>query len=188
MTGPLEGLMMSIYEDESALLIADMIHDFVDPTGMLYVPGIEAIVGRIATLVSEARESGVPVIYVNDWHDPDDLEFEQWGRHAIAGTRGTEVVPELAPAPGDHVLRKKRYSAFYGTGLEELLLELGVRHLVITGTVTNICVFVSAVEALMRGFRVTVPADCVHALNDADHEAALDQIERVFGGSVVRST
>lgn len=178
---------MGIYEEKSALLIADMIRDFVDPGGMLYVPGIEVIVPRIASLIAEARAEGIPVIYVNDWHDPDDDEFEQWGPHAIAGTPGTEVVDELAPAEGDHVLKKKRYSAFYGTGLEDLLEELGVDHLVIAGTVTNICVFVSAVEALMRGYRVTVPGDAVHALNEEDQRNALDQIERVFGGSVVQA-
>jgi len=177
---------MSIFKENSALVVADMIHDFVDPGGKLYVPGIEAIIPRIRSLVEEARESGLPVIYVNDWHDPDDEEFEQWGPHAVAGTPGTEVVEELAPAPGDHVLKKKRYSAFYGTGLDDLLGELGVRHLVLTGTVTNICVFVAAIEALMRGFRVTVPSDGVHALNDDDQETALDQIERVFGGEVFR--
>ena len=177
---------MSLYTENSALLIADMINDFVDPKGKLYVPGIDVIVPRIAQLIEEARTSGVPVIYINDSHDPDDEEFKQWGEHAIAGTKGTEVVPKLAPAHGDHVLTKKRYSAFYGTGLDEQLKELGVEHLVITGTVTNICVFVSAIEGLMRGYRVTVPADAAHALTEKDHEMALDQIERVFGGQVVR--
>ena len=176
---------MCVFKEKSALLIADMIHDFVDPGGLLYVPGIEVVVPRIASLVDEARGSGIPVIYVNDWHDPEDREFEQWGPHAVAGTRGTEVVDELAPVEGDHVLRKKSYSAFYGTGLDELLAGLGVEHLVIAGTVTNICVFVSAVDALMRGYLVTVPRNAVHALNDADQDNALDQIVRVFGGMVV---
>lgn len=177
---------MGVFTDQSGLLIADMIYDFADTNGMLYVPGIEVIVPKIAALIKEARASGVPVIYVNDSHDPDDEEFKQWGPHAVAGTPGTDVVKELAPIEGDYVLDKKRYSAFYGTELNELLMRLGIRHLVITGTVTNICVLVSAIEALMRGYRVTVPADAVHALNEEDHQMALDQIERVFGGEVLR--
>lgn len=176
---------MGVFTENSALLIADMIFDFVDPDGMLYVPGIEKIVPRVAGLIAEAREAGAPVIYVNDAHDPDDEEFEQWGPHAIVGTPGTRVVDELAPREGDHVLEKKRYSAFYETGLDDLLKELGVRHLVITGTVTNICVLVSSIEALMRGYRVTVPRDAVQGLNEADHDFALEQIEKVFGGEVV---
>lgn len=176
---------MGIYTEESALLIADMIVDFVRPDGKLYVPGIEGIVPVIAELVAGAREAGAPVIYVNDAHDPDDTEFEQWGPHAIAGTPGADVVGELAPAEGDHVLVKKRYSAFHGTRLDELLERLGIEHLVIVGTVTNICVMVSAIEALMRGYRVTIPRDAVIALSEEDQQTALDQIERVFGGEVV---
>jgi nicotinamidase/pyrazinamidase len=177
---------MGVFTEKSGLLIADMIYDFVDPDGKLYVPGIEVIVPAIASLVAEARDAGIPVIYVNDSHDPEDEEFKLWGPHAIAGTPGTDVVSELAPASGDYVLDKTRYSAFYGTELDELLKKLGVEHLVITGTVTNICVMVSAIEALMRGYRVTVPSAAVHALSEADQDMALDQIERVFGGEVLR--
>lgn len=177
---------MDVFTEKSALLIADMIFDFVDPQGKLYVPGIEVIVPVNAALIAKARDLGIPVIYVNDSHDPDDEEFEQWGPHAIAGTPGTDVVSELAPEEGDYVLDKKRYSAFYGTELDELLKKLVVEHLVITGTVTNICVMVSAIEALMRGYRVTVPSKAVHALSDEDQRMALDQIERVFGGEVLR--
>jgi nicotinamidase/pyrazinamidase len=177
---------MSVFEEGTALLIADMIYDFVDPDGQLYVPGIEVIVPEIAALITEARTAGSPVIYVNDSHDPDDEEFERWGPHAIAGSPGTDVVRELAPVKGDYVMDKKRYSAFYGTELDQLLKELGIKSLVITGTVTNICVMVSAIEALMRGYRVKVPLKAVHALNEADQQMALDQIERVFGGEVLR--
>lgn len=175
---------MDIFTDKSALIIADMIHDFVDPGGKLYVPGIEEILPSLASLIAEARAARVPVIYVNDAHDPDDKEFQQWGEHAVAGTIGSTVVPELEPAPGDHVLEKKRYSVFYETGLDDLLDRLGVDHLVITGTVTNICVLVSSIEALMKGYAVTVPRSAVKALNEEDGNWALDQIERVFGGKV----
>jgi len=176
---------MSVFKEDSALVIADMIYDFVDADGKLYVPGIEEILPFLASLINEARGLGVPVIYVNDAHDPDDAEFRLWGEHAVAGTLGTKVVPEIAPIEGDYVLDKKRYSVFYNTGIEDLLARLGVKHLVITGTVTNICVLVSAIEGLMRGYAVTVPRKAVKALIEADGDFALDQIERVFGGKVV---
>ena len=172
---------MSVYTEHSALVIADMIHDFVDPNGKLYVPGIEKIVPYIKRLIDEAHGLGAPVIFVNDAHDPDDAEFQQWGVHAVTGTEGSRVVGELAPSEADYVLEKKRYSVFYKTGMD----ELGVDHLVITGTVTNICVLVSAIEALVRGFGVTVPRKGVKALIEADGDFALDQVERVFGGKVV---
>jgi|SRR5450759_5033679 nicotinamidase/pyrazinamidase len=176
---------MSVFNEHSALVIADMIHDFVDPDGKLYVPGIDEIVPYIQELIDEAHGLGVPVIFVNDAHEPGDAEFQQWGEHAVKGTRGSQVVDQLAPSDDDFVLEKKRYSVFYRTGIEELLVRLGVDHLVITGTVTNICVLVSAIEALVRGLAVTVPRNGVKALIEADGDFALDQVERVFGGKVV---
>lgn len=176
---------MDIFTGKSALIIADMIVDFVDPGGKLYVPGIESIVPYLRSLLADARSNGVPVIYVNDSHAPDDEEFQQWGEHAVAGTKGSEVIPELEPGLEDHVLEKRRYSGFFETGLDGILNRLGIEHVVVTGTVTNICVLVTAIEALMRGYKVTVPRAGVKALSEADGDFALDQIDKVFGGVVV---
>lgn len=176
---------MGILDDKSALVIADMINDFVKPEGKLYVPGIEEILPAIRALIDEAHELGAPVIFVNDAHAPDDIEFKQWGEHAVKGSWGSKVVDELGPADHDYVLEKTKYTVWYKTGLDNLLVEkLAVDHVVITGTVTNICVMVSAIEALMRGYRVTVPRAAVKGLNDDDHNWALDQLERVFGARV----
>lgn len=177
---------MAILDSGSALIIADMINDFVKPEGKLYVPGIADTVKEVAALVREAHEVGAPVIFVNDAHAPDDDEFARWGEHAVAGSWGSEVVEELAPSESDHVLEKTRYSAWYKTGLDDLLAgKLGIRRVVITGTVTNICVFVSAIEALMRGYDVTVPRSAVKGLDEEDSNRALDQLQRVFGARVV---
>jgi nicotinamidase/pyrazinamidase len=178
-------LIMGMFDSKTALVIADMIRDFVDVSGMLYVPGIEEIVPEISSLIDQAHKAGSPVIFVNDAHDPDDIEFKQWGEHAVAGSAGAEVVPELGPSKGDHVLTKKKYTVFYETGLQVLLEKMGIEHVVIVGTVTNICVMVSAIEALMMGFKVTVPRKAVKGLNEADSDFALDQLERVFGAQVV---
>jgi nicotinamidase/pyrazinamidase len=175
---------MGMFDSKTALVIADMIRDFVDKSGKLYVPGIEEIVPEISSLIDQAHEAGAPVIFVNDAHDPDDIEFRQWGEHAIAGSAGAQVVPLLGPAKGDHVLSKKKYTVFYETGLQDLLEKMVIEHVVITGTVTNICVMVSAIEALMMGFKVTVPRKAVKGLNEADHNFALVQLERVFGAEI----
>jgi len=176
---------MGAFREKSALLIADMIKDFVDEDGALSVPAAKEIVSRIAELASEARELKAPVIYINDSHDPDDPEFEIWPPHALTGTDGTEVVSGLEPQEGDYVLAKKKYSAFFETGLDELLRKLGVKHIVITGTVTNICVYATALDAMMRGYSVTVVEGGVAALNEEDQRFALRQIEQVFGGEVI---
>lgn len=177
---------MGVFDGKTALVIADMINDFVMPEGKLYVPGIEEIVPAIAELISEAHKAGAPVIFACDAHAPDDREFKQWGEHAVAGSWGSKVVDSLAPDEHDYVLEKTNYTVWYKTGLDNLLVEkLGVDHVVITGTVTNICVMVSAIEALMRGYKVTVPRHAVKGLNEQDHNWALDQLERVFGAQVI---
>ena len=176
---------MGTYKEKSALLIVDMINDFVEEEGALSVPGAKEIASRIAELSGEAREKRVPVIYVNDSHDPDDAEFEKWAPHAITGTAGADIAQELEPQHGDYVVTKNRFSAFYETELDEILKKLGIEHLVITGTVTNICIFATSLDALIRGYDVTVVGGGVAALNEEDHQFALRQIEQVFGGEVI---
>jgi nicotinamidase/pyrazinamidase len=176
---------VGMFDSKTALIIADMINDFVEPDGKLYVPGIEEIVPALADLIDQAHAAGSPVVFVDDAHEPDDIEFQQWGEHAVIGTRGSLVYKDLGPAEQDHVLEKTKYTVWYKTGLDRLLAPLDIDHVVITGTVTNICIFVSAVEALMRGYSVTVPRDAVKGLNVADHENALDQLSRVFGAEVI---
>ncbi len=176
---------MSVFTGGSALLIVDMLNDFVKKDGSLTVSEAEGIVERIAQLAEEARQEGVPVIYVNDSHDTDDEEFDRWPRHAEKGTTGAEVIEELNPRPGDYVVEKTRFSGFFKTDLEGLIERLGVDHLVITGTVTNICVLATAMDASMRGYRVSVPADGVAGLNEDDHLFALKHIEQVLGGDIL---
>jgi len=175
---------MGLFGQNSALLIIDMIYDFVHPEGALLVPDARGIIDQIRELAGEARSLDLPVIYVNDSHDPDDEEFKHWPKHAVEDTKGSEVIEELEPVEGDYVLPKKKFSVFFETDLDDLLKKLNVRHLVLTGTVTNICILASAMEAVMRGYDITVPRAAVAALTDEEHEFALGQIENVFGGEV----
>ncbi len=167
-------------EEQTALIIIYMLEDFIAPGAPLEVPAGRGIVPVLAKRLEEARASGTPVIYVCDAHQPDDPEFSVWPPHAVRGTPGAQVVEPLAPREGELVITKTTYSGFYGTELEDALRELGVSHLVLTGVVTNICVLYTAVDALMRGYRVTVPPDCVAGLNDEDHAFALRQMEEVL--------
>lgn len=163
-----------------ALLVVDMLEDFVAPDAPLEVPGARSIIPNIKREIDKARREGRPVVYVNDAHDAGDPEFEFWPPHAVAGSPGAEVVEELAPRPGDIVVEKKSYSGFYGTDLESRLKFLDVDQLTVTGVVTNICILYTSVDALMRGFKVEVPDDCVAALSDEDHRFALRQLRDVL--------
>lgn len=168
---------------KEALLIIDMLNDFVLPGAPLEVPATRTILPALQTRLAAARTRGIPVIYVCDAHRPDDPEFTRmgWPPHAVKGTRGAEVVAELAPLDTDPVVEKFSYSGFHHTGLEGILQALGVEHLVLTGCVTNICILYIAYEAVVRGYQVTVPAACVAPLDPADGDFALRQMEQVLG-------
>jgi len=171
-----------------ALLVIDMLNDFVLPDAPLEVPNTRKIVAAIRRRIDLARAKGCPVIYVCDAHLPDDPEFTRinWPPHAIRGSAGAQVITELAPAGTDPVVEKTGYSGFHQTGMEGLLQALRVDRLILTGCVTNICVLYTAYDAVSRGYEVTVPADCVAALADDDGKFALKQMEEVLGVEVLR--
>jgi nicotinamidase-related amidase len=144
------------------------------------VPGARDIIKAIRREIEVARSKGYPVIYANDVHEENDPEFRAWPPHAVRGTAGAEVVDALAPREGDKVVEKTSYSGFYGTDLEDQLRSFNVDTIIVTGVVTNICILYTAVDALMRGFQVEIPEDCVAALSQEDHQFALRQIGSVL--------
>ncbi len=171
----------------TALVVVDMQNDFVDPRGSLCVNSARATVPAIARLLDLARAHGLVVVYTQDWHRPGDPEFALWGEHAIGGTWGAEIVPELAPGAGDLVIRKLRYDAFYGTSLDHELRQRNIRTCIVTGTVSNICVLHTAGSAALRWFQIVVPIDAVSALTEFDQQAALRQIAFLYRGTLTRS-
>jgi nicotinamidase-related amidase len=172
---------------KTALLIADMLVDFVSPKGKLFVPDTRKTIAPIRSLLGKARKSGAMIVYIQDWHRPDDPEFSIWGPHAIQETAGIRIVPELSPAPKDFMVRKRTYDPFFSTDLDLLLRQKGIKNLVITGTMANICVLHSAGSATLRGYQVIVPIDTISALNPFDFQAALRQVSFVYRGKLTNS-
>lgn len=168
-----------------ALLVVDMLNDFVLAGAPLEVPAARAIIPAIRRRIDEAREAGIPVLFLCDAHAEDDPEFKVWPRHAVKGMHGAEIVNELSAEPGDIVVHKTTYSAFYGTDLAEVLKEKGIGHLTMTGILTNICVFFTAVDALMRGFCVEVARDSVAAITRDENDFALDQMAKVLKVEII---
>ncbi|MDD2219281.1 MAG: cysteine hydrolase [Desulfoplanes sp.] len=168
---------------KQALLIIDMLNDFVLEQGALEVPRTRAILSAVKQKLWEFRSRKQPVLYICDAHEPDDKEFERmgWPPHALAGTPGARVVDDLAPEVGEPVVFKQTYSGFFQTDLEMLLQKLEVQELVLVGCVTNICVLYTAADAVMRGYRVQVPVSCVADIIRADGEFALAQMKGILG-------
>jgi nicotinamidase-related amidase len=110
-----------------------------------------------------------------------------WPPHAVRGTSGAQVITELTPEGTDPVIEKTGYSGFHQTGLEGLLQSLQIDQLILTGCVTNICIFYTAYDAVIRGYEVTVPADCVASITVGEGTFAKQQMVEVLGVKVVES-
>ena len=163
-----------------AFVIVDMLEDFVREGAPLEVPGARAIVKNIKRELERARAEGLPVIYVCDRHLSDDPEFKVWPPHAVEGTAGAEVIDELKPQEGERMIFKTTYSGFCHTDMEQILREMGVEELVITGVATEICVLFTAADAYMRGFEVKVLEDCVAGITPEGHRFALQHMKEIL--------
>lgn len=172
---------------ETAVVVVDMQNDFVRKEGKLYVPTAESTILPISRLLEKARKAKARVIYTQDWHMKDDPEFKIWGEHAVAGTWGAEIVEELRPKPEDFVVKKLRYDAFFGTSLDYYLNVKGIKTLIVTGTVANICVLHTAGSAALRWYNVVVPKDGISALTEFDYYSTLRQVDFLYRGIITTS-
>jgi len=169
--------------EKPAILVVDMLNDFCKEGGSMVLPEGAEIYDNIARLIAAGRERGVPVIYVNDCHRAGeyDREFEKRTVHCVEGTWGAEVIGELSPQENDYCVKKRRFSGFYQTDLDLILRELGIRSVVVTGVVTNICVRSTCHDAFFLGYTVVVPQDCVRATGPREQESTLWDISTHFG-------
>ncbi len=168
-----------------ALIIIDMLNDFLREDGALSIGDSEQVIRNVASRLNEWRSQGYPVIYIMDRHLPGDAEFQMFPQHCLAGEYGGEVVEELAPQKGDFLIYKRRYSAFYGTDLDLTLRELGITDLELAGVCTQICVLYTAADARMRNYTVTVHKDCVASFDQQAHQFALHEMEKTLGVKVI---
>lgn len=169
-----------------ALLVIDMLNDFINPEGALY---IGAAAGKVVPVVrsrlEEYRKNKDLVIFICDRHRSGDLEFEMFPPHCLEGGSGAAVIDELAPLPEERLIYKRRYSAFFGTELDLTLRECGISELELTGVVTNICVLYTAADARMHNYRVTVDAAAVAGIREENHRFALQEMKNTLGVTVL---
>ncbi len=168
----------------TAILVVDMLNDFV--TGALKCDRGLAIVPQTAKLLEVARVSGVKVIFCNDAHLKGvDHELKLWGEHAIAGTKGAEVIPELKVSNIDYVVPKRRYSGFFHTDLDLLLKELGVDTVILTGLHTHMCVRHTAADAYQLGYNIVVAKDGTNSFTEEDYQYGLKYLKDVYGAEIL---
>ena len=170
----------------TALLVADMLNDFIDPQGSLYVgeQGRE-IIPFIQKKIAEVRTQGDLVIFVCDTHAPDDPEFKYFAPHAVQGAWGAQIIPELEPKPGDVRVEKYRYNPFYQTELEAVLRQEQVDKVQVVGVCTSICVLQAVSGLFDRDIPAVVYKDGVADFDPEAHAFALKHMQRVMGAEVV---
>ncbi len=170
----------------TALIVADMLNDFLDPKGALYVgPAGREIIPFVARKIDQTRQWGGLVIFVCDAHTPDDREFQHFAPHAVRGTWGSWVIPELPVQPEDYRVDKTRYSAFAGTNLDKVMEHEQVDEVEIVGVCTSICVIETVKELFDRDIPTLVYQEGVADFDPEAHAFALKHMARIFGAKVV---
>jgi nicotinamidase/pyrazinamidase len=171
---------------KTALIVADMLNDFLDPQGALYVgPQGRAIIPFVAAKIEAVRVQGGVVVFVCDAHASDDREFKFFAPHAVKGTWGARIIPELQIKSGDYRVEKTRYSAFAQTDLEDILKQEKVGQVEVVGVCTSICVLETVKELFDRDIPTRVYRDGVADFDPEAHVFALKHIEHIFGAKVV---
>jgi nicotinamidase-related amidase len=165
-----------------ALIIIDMLNDFV--TGSLKCERAQRIIPNIRRLIDASHKAGVPVIFANDSHSPNDFEMARWGPHALTGSKGAQVIAELAPADKDLVIDKHVYSSFFETPLDSTLRIRKVDTVILTGLHTHLCVRHTAADAFFRGYKIVIPENCVDSFTEEDHKSGLAYLKEYYAATI----
>ncbi|MEK7520120.1 MAG: isochorismatase family cysteine hydrolase [Patescibacteria group bacterium] len=175
-----------------ALLVIDCQNDFIKDMSPYACQMLDdTLVGRIDMLIQYARTRGVPVVYTQHSINPDKSNAEAGEgddvRACIVGTKGWEIVAELAPRSEDVVVRKDKYDVFLDTNLDTILRTLGVDTLVMCGVLTNNCVRATTEGAHYRRYKTIIVSDCCGATSyvpDYTHEQIHDLTLRDMEGRI----
>jgi nicotinamidase-related amidase len=162
---------------KTAMIVVDMQNDFVAVGAPMETPAAREMVPNLAKALKFCREQGIRVIYTTHAHRSDGSDMglfdDLWPPIAsraglVDGTKGIEIYPDLAPAAGEHVIKKHRYSGFFGTDLDIVLREWGIDTVIISGTTTENCCHATARDALFRNYRVVFLSDATATFDYPD--------------------
>jgi nicotinamidase-related amidase len=172
--------------ERPALLIIDMQNDFVLDDAPLKVAGAHDVIPRILEVLSAFRDRRLPVFHILRIHRQDGSDVEIIRQElfrkvpfAVEGTKGAEVIDELTPWPGEHIITKTRMSAFIGTELDLILRTLGITSLIVTGIQTPNCVRTTMFDAIANNYPVVLVDDAVGAASADVHRANARDMQNI---------
>jgi nicotinamidase-related amidase len=170
------------------LLVIDMLNDFLNPAGALYC-GDQArkIIPVVRSLIDEFTARGEAVIFLRDAHAPDDKEFELFPPHAIKGSWGSEVIPELRPGPNSFMVDKTRFSALFGNELPGMLEDMKPGEVWVAGVLTSMCVMDTTGDLRNHDYAAVIPTDAVADIDPVWHEFALERMKKVYGARLTKA-
>lgn len=166
-----------------ALLIVDMIHEFVD--GKFGSERAKSIVPDVKRLIDIAREKNLLIIYAKDSHEEGDPELKVWGPHAMKGSFSSEVIDDIKPLESDVVVEKKTYDAFFETPLNDILKIRNVDKIVVAGVSTDICVMHTVAHAFFLGYETYVVNECTESIKESNKEFGLKYMKNIYGTKII---
>ena len=174
-------------------IVVDMVNGFCKH-GNLASPRCDAAIPRVRAAIESRKQAGDQLIFLADTHDPNDREFEIFPVHCVRGTHESEVVDELQKyLAGARLIRKRRYSGFFETNLEQVLKQAAPSTVTVVGVCTDICVLHTVADLRNRDYAVVVPADGVATFDAPGHPGdltqryALDHLRGILGARVIES-
>ncbi len=162
---------------KTAMIVVDMQNDFVAEGAMLRSAQAAAMVPKLASALDFCRENGIKVIYTAHAHRKDGCDMGMYDdlyppianrASLVDGTKGVEIFGELAPATGEHVIKKHRYSAFFATDLDMILRGMGITTVIVSGTTTENCCHATARDALFHDYKVVFLSDATGTFDYPD--------------------
>lgn len=169
-----------------ALIVIDMLNDFILRDGALYSGKKgEEIVSFINKEIKNFRKAKNPIVFVCDNHEMDDKEFEMFPPHCIAGEKGSNIIKDIDFRKEDKVIKKRRYSSFFGTDLDIYLREKEIDEMYLVGVCTNICILYTAADARNLGYKVNIYKNGVASFDEEAHKFALKESEKTLGCNIL---
>lgn len=165
----------------TAVLVVDMVNEFLEDGGLMVLAEGRVLYEPLTRLLNAAHAAGMPVFWLNQHLLESDTLFHTRIKHCLVGSWGAQVVDALPKGPHDLIIPKRRYSGFFQTDLDLHLRERDIKHVIVTGVVTNICVRSTVNDAFFLGYDVIVPEDCVAATSPQHQEAHLYDIDTHYG-------